>query len=220
MAFNTPANAFINNVLSFEVKQLMDSDGNDSGTGALSKWSRHATRVARNQYEIKNHKKTLGFASEDTVPSLIPYWLQKNYLRSRRAVSISVSDADKNIIFKLKKSFYIILSETSVRDKNGLILAYVKRHFNLLTRLYKLYNGHGRLLATIRGPLWRPWTFYILNRGGTAEIGKIQRKFPTAGEYLTLRQSFAVQYKENTSAEQKMMILAATLVIDTDLFTS
>ena len=69
------------------------------------------------------------------------------------------------------------------------------------------------LLATLRGPFFKPWTFHIEQNG--QEVGLIQKRWSGFGkELFTDADNFGVTFGDVQDARLRTLIVAATFLLD------
>ncbi|MDE0091918.1 MAG: phospholipid scramblase-related protein [Oligoflexia bacterium] len=182
------------------------------------KLAKHLMYNAPLEYEIQSrNKEIIGMAQEEKKESLVPFWVKNSYLGKRRAIALKITDeSDKSILY-LKRSSYILASTTLIYDEHHELLASIKRRFHPFIRKYELRKKNQELIALIHAPITKPWTFPIYNPR-KREIGKIKRLFPTAGEFLTYRETLNVQ-ADNLSPEEKIMALSLSLILSIEHFS-
>ncbi|MEL6180591.1 MAG: phospholipid scramblase-related protein [Myxococcota bacterium] len=101
----------------------------------------------------------------------------------------------------------------------GRRLGTVQSQFAWLQRRYVLRDDKGRHFATIQSPLWRFWTFYVMNHQG-AEVAVIRKKWSGfIREAYTSADNFELDFGvEDWSLAQRCILLAAAISIDFDYF--
>ena len=208
---------FFNDLSEFEIKQTLGvSEGHRPGI--LTKIFRHATHQSANEYELrKKSNEPLGLAQEFKKDSAaIPHWMKSYYIGKRRPLTFTVTNQNEDVILYLRRPFHIFSSTTIIKNSNHEILGYIWRRFNPVIRKYEFHTAERQLLAYIKAPILKPWTFPILNLR-KKEIGLIKRKRPSLGEYMTHRETLNIKYL-NMSLEEKIMTLATALTICIDMF--
>ena len=76
-----------------------------------------------------------------------------------------------------------------------------------------LYSPSGELLATLRGPFFKPWTFHIEQNG--QEVGLIQKRWSGLGkEIFTDADNFGVDLQQVSDPRLKLLAFAAVVLID------
>ena len=172
-----------------------------------------------NQYFIKDSSRgQVGFIYEEShgfVNALI-----RIFLGSHRPLDIKVYiQRSDDIALELSRDFFFLFSDMAVVTPDGVRLGSVHRRFGLIYKRYDLRDERGNVFATIKSPIWRLWTFPILDQTGN-EVAVIAKKWSGfAQEYLTDADNFMLDFgKKNWSLPQKAVIFAAALSIDFDFF--
>jgi uncharacterized protein YxjI len=89
----------------------------------------------------------------------------------------------------------------------------------LLYRKYDLYDDAGSLFATIKGPIWRIWTFPVKDTRGTGEASISKRWGGGLREIFTDADTFMIDFMQGLWTEpQRRVIFAAAISIDFDFF--
>lgn len=209
---------FFNNLSEFEINQTLGV-GEDKRNGSLIKFFRHTGGLTANEYKItRGRQELLGLAQEVKKESFLPFWIKNNYAPKRRSMQMVIKDSNDKIILHVKRPMHILTSTTIVANNKSEILAYIYERFDLFNRKYELRSRENRIMAFVKAPIVKPWTFPVLNLRNE-EIGLIKKKWPSVGEYLTYRETLSIKYK-TTSLEERIMIFATALVLSIDVFKS
>jgi hypothetical protein len=114
----------------------------------------------------------------------------------------------------LQQPWTFFFNYVEVTAWDGRQLGYIQQRFDLLRRAFDLCTPAGVVMATLEGPLWRPWTFYVKQRG--EEVAIIRKQWSGfLKEAMTDADNFGVEFKpECTDARLRQMVLAATLMVD------
>ncbi len=213
---DSPLLTFFNNLSEFEINQTLgvEEDGN---RGSFSRFFRHTGGLTANEYKITGgDQELLGLIQEIKTEKFIPFWLRNSYASKRRSMQMVVTDSDYKTILYLRRPMHILTSTTIIENNEHETLAYIYERFDPFNRKYELRSKEKRLVAFIKAPIIKPWTFPVLNLR-KKEIGLIKKKWPSMGEYLTYRETLSVKYR-TASLEEKIMILVTALVLSIDLF--
>lgn len=172
----------------------------------------------RNQYEIMSVAKTrLGTVVEKSGG--FRDFVARTFLRSHRPFEIGVLDAEGRLLFRMLRSFFFLFSSLEIHDAQGVPAGHVERRFGLLYRKYDLHDLDGTVFATIKGPVWRIWTFPVTSTrdGGEAAIAK--KWGGGLREIFTDADTFMVDFGlGHWSESQRRVIFAAAISIDFDFF--
>ncbi|MCZ0933344.1 MAG: phospholipid scramblase-related protein [Oligoflexia bacterium] len=183
------------------------------------KLSNHLAYNAPLEYEIQNQdKEIIGMAQEEKKEGMAPFWIKNYYLGKNRAIALKITNENYEPILYLKRSPYILASNTLIYDERHELFASIKRRFHPFIRKYEFRKKNHELTALIHAPVIKPWTFPICNPR-KREIGKIKKLFPTTGEFLTYRETLNVQANHLSPAE-RIMALSASLVLSIEHFSA
>ncbi len=144
-------------------------------------------------------------------------FISRSFFASRRPFTMGISVLNTPDIIWLKRRFELIFSRIDVKD-NEHPVGVIQQRFGLINRKYTLYPNNGRRNLTIRGPLFKPWTFYVLADG--RQVGLITKKWSGFfKEALTRADSFVVRFEDSgLSVAERMLILGTAVAIDIDYF--
>jgi hypothetical protein len=148
-------------------------------------------------------------------------FIKRYLLRSHRPLHISISDPTNKMLWSLSRRFFFFFSDLFVTDPLGHNLGSVHRRFGILYKKYDLIDKSGKVFAKIKSPVWRLWTFRILDAiTGEKELGQITKKWKgLLSEVFTDADMFCVQYGTTSwTMEQRLVIFAAAISIDFDFF--
>lgn len=213
---DSPLLAFFNDLSEFEINQTLGVE-KDGSRGLLSRFFRHTGGLTADEYKItRGNRETLGLVQEIKTEGFLPFWLRNSYAPKRRSRQMVITDNNYKTILYLRRPMHILTSTTTVKDNGHNTLAYIYERFDLFNRKYELRSKENRLVAFIKAPIIKPWTFPIFNLR-KKEIGLIKRKWPSVGEYFTYRETLSIKY-QTTSLEERIMILVTALVLSIDLF--
>ncbi|MDE0119601.1 MAG: phospholipid scramblase-related protein [Bdellovibrionales bacterium] len=181
------------------------------------KLSNHLAYNAPYEYEIQNpDKKVIGMIQEEVKKELVPFFVKNYYLRHQRNIKLKIINENHNPILYLKRSSYIMASTTLIYDERHEMLATIKRRFHPFIRKYEFRTKNQKLIGFVYAPIIKFWTFPIYNPRNK-KIGIIKKRFPTIKEFLTYRETLKIQIGP-ISPEEKIMILAASIIISIELF--
>ena len=172
----------------------------------------------RNEYSVKNGEgRLVGWIVEQgkgLVAALV-----RVLTGSHRPFNITVLSTNFEPVIELDRRFFLLFSNMNVMGATGRRFGRVRRRFGVLYRKYDLEDGHGRVFARIRSPLFRFWTFPVIDASGR-ERAMITKKWSgLAKEFFTDADNFGVDFGEGQwMLEQRGVILAASIAIDFDFF--
>ncbi len=166
----------------------------------------------RNRYEAIDHNGSfmlyIGETGEGWGNALL-----RNLWPFRRVELECVTKAGTRAL-SLQQPWTLFFNYVEVTAWDGRQLGYIQQRFHLLHRVFDLCTPAGVVMATLEGPLWRPWTFYVKQRG--EEVAVIRKQWSGfLKEAMTDADNFGVEFKpELTDARLRQMVLAATLMVD------
>jgi hypothetical protein len=135
------------------------------------------------------------------------------FLKALRPFEINVRRLDHQLVIRLKRPFRFFFHELDVYDAKDNLLGSLKREFSLLRRIYSVFDGNGRRIFQLFGPILHPWTFEI--RDNSKEYGKITKKWSgLLKEGFTDADNFGVTFPNVWSNERKGLFLGAVFLID------
>ena len=209
---------FFNDLSEFEINQTLGVE-EDESRGAVSRFFRHTGGLTANEYKITGgNQELLGLVQEIKTESFLPFWLRNSYASKRRSMQMVIMDSNHETILYLRRPMHILTSTTIIKDDEHKTLARIYERFDLFNRRYELRSKENRLVAFVKAPIIKPWTFPVLNLS-KKQIGLIKKKWPGVGEYFTYRETLSIKY-QTTSLEEKMMIFVTALVLSIDVFKS
>jgi Scramblase len=114
----------------------------------------------------------------------------------------------------IEQPWTFFFTYVEVKAWDGRLLGTLQQRFGLLRRTFDLCSPGGAVLATLEGPLWRPWTFYVKQHGET--VATIRKQWSGLGkEMFTDADHFGVEFHPGlTDTRLRQMVLAATLMVD------
>ena len=203
---------FAENLNEFQIRQTL-------GVGEPGqKLGKHLTHNALYEYEIQNQdKEIIGMAQEEEKEGMVPFWIKNSYLKGRRAVTLKITNESYDTILYLKKPSHGLASTTLIYNEHQELFASIKGRFHPFIRKYEFRAKNQKLIAFIHAPITKIWTFPIYNPR-KREIGKVKKRFPTVGEFLSYRETFKAQTNK-MSPEEKIMTLLASLILSIEHFS-
>jgi len=172
----------------------------------------------RNQYSVMTAEKA-EIATVVEKSGGLRDFLARSFLRSHRPFEIGVFESSGGLLFKLMRSFFFFFSSLEIWDDTGRSLGRVERRFGLLYRNYDLYDDAGSLFARIKGPIWRIWTFPVLNTRGVGEAKITKRWGGGLREIFSDADTFLIDYMMgHWSESERRVIFSAAISIDFDFF--
>jgi uncharacterized protein YxjI len=142
------------------------------------------------------------------------------FFGSHRPLEVLVfAGPEQRIILGIERPLYLLNSTLIVREPSGRTLGQVLSRLSLLYRHYDLRDEGGRLFATIRSPLWRPWTFPVVDPSGVERAVIAKKWSGWTQEYYTDADNFGLDFGTHPwTLAQRAVIFAAMVSIDYDYF--
>ena len=167
----------------------------------------------KNRYQVLDDRDQLVlFAGE--VESGALQLISRLFLKAKRPFTMELRTPDNRLALTLKRPWRWFFSRMEVLGPSGQHLGSIQQRFKLIGRLYDVLSPTGELWATLEGPLFHPWTFWV-NRAGIA-VGKIAKRWSGLGkEMFTAADNFGVEFQPELRGEPlRTLVLAATFLID------
>lgn len=138
-------------------------------------------------------------------------------LGSSRLESIELRTAAGEPVLSLKESWGFPFSTHRITDPAGQPLFQIKQRFAFFSRKFAIW-GEGSPDIRIKGPLFRPWTFWVYE--DEKQVGKITKRFSGIGrEMVTDADKFDVEFTSPIAhQEQRMRMLVMAFVLDMKYF--
>jgi len=139
--------------------------------------------------------------------------LARQFFKNRRPFELCVMNPAGGVVFTFQRRWTWFFAELHVRDAAGMPLGRITQRFTILRRRFSVYDAAGRELATIEGPLFRPWTFHVTVGGRPA--GKISKRWSGfLREAFSDADTFGVEFGPGMDPPLRTLVLAATFLID------
>lgn len=167
-----------------------------------------------NRYQVVGENgQPLFFAGE--VGSGLGLFLLRSFLKAKRPFTMELKTPSGATALRLKRPWRFFFSHLDVEDADGRLLGSVQQRFAFFQRRYDVLGPSGEVLATLRGPFFKPWTFIV--EQGDRELGRIQKKWSGFGkEMFTDADSFGVTFSAEGrgDAQLRPLVVGATFLID------
>jgi uncharacterized protein YxjI len=176
-------------------------------------WGEILTGIeTRNRYMVVgDDEQPLFFVGE--VGDGIGAFLMRSFLKAKRPFTLELKTPDGAILLRLKRPWRWWLSHLDVEDGMGRHVGSIQQQFTFFERLYEVHGASGEVLAMLRGPFFKPWTFNVEQSG--REVGKIQKQWSGLGkEMFTSADNFGVTFGDIEDPRLRTLVVAATFLID------
>jgi uncharacterized protein YxjI len=166
----------------------------------------------RNRYQVENAS---GQALYDVreVQSGVGAFFARQFLGSRRSFTLEIGTVAGEVALTLHRPYTWFLSEMEVRGAQGRTLGRIDQRWRFFSRRLDLLSPTGEVLAFLYGPLFKPWTFQLIQ--GETEVGKIQKRWSgLLTEAFTNADNFTLQFSHGLDPRLRPLTLAAAFLID------
>jgi uncharacterized protein YxjI len=163
----------------------------------------------KNKYAILDPTgRTLYLAAEEGGSLLL-----RMFLKALRPFTIAVQSEGGQPVLRAVRPFRFYFHKMDVYDARGQRLGTIQRRFSLLRRIYAVFDGSGREIFELFGPILHPWTFQIKRDG--VEYGKITKRWSgLMKEAFTDADRFGVVFPPDWDVAIKGLFLGAVFLID------
>lgn len=171
----------------------------------------------RNKYKVLDEAGIqIGYAAEKRKGVLDMFFRQ--ILGHWRRFDIYFYTNDRKEYLLAHHPFRFFFQRLNVTKPTGELIGGLQQRFSILYKAFDIENAQGNVIATMRSPIWRIWTFPIVKNG--QEVGKVGKKWSgLLSEIFTDRDQFAVSYQNpGLSLEERQIMLAAAIFIDLQYF--
>ena len=159
-------------------------------------------------------KQQIGIAKEKpgVLVHILRFLINKKFLPTQVFVyEGSNPDDESKLVFSIRKGLF---SRVKVCDKKGDVIGQLKTKWLSIGGAFAVLNTAGEQVANVKGD-WKGWNFRFLSKDGN-EIGAITKKWAGLGkELFTSADNYIVSIKEANSPKNTMLLLAASLAVDT-----
>lgn len=163
----------------------------------------------QNKYVVSDEDGNVLYVAGEEGGSLLARW----FLKALRPFTIELRDGEHRPVLQVQRPFRFFFHRAEIRDAAGDPIGSVERRFAFFRRKYAIFDGDGREIFQLFGPLLRPWTFRIMADGG--EIGKITKKWSgLLKESFSDADNFALLYPRDWDARLKALLLGTVFLID------
>jgi uncharacterized protein YxjI len=176
-------------------------------------WGEILTGIeTRNRYMVVgDDDQPLFFVGE--VGEGVGAFLMRMFLKAKRPFTLELKSPDGAILLRLRRPWHWWLSQMEVEDGMGRHLGSIQQRFAFFERRYEVIGESGQVLAALRGPFFKPWTFLVEENG--REVGKIQKQWSGLGkELFTTADNFGVTFGDIQDPQLRTLVVAATFLID------
>lgn len=172
----------------------------------------------RNRFDVADENGKVFLHAAEEGGGIGAFFL-RSFLGPMRAakVHLVLSEVASKTVARGEKPFRFYFHRMEAYDGARNVGA-IQRRFSILHRIFTVFDAEGRERFTIRSPLFRIWTFKVLN--GEREVAMISKRW--AGllkEAFTDADVFGVEYEDAALTEDdRFLLLIATFLIDFTCF--
>ncbi|MFP2962875.1 phospholipid scramblase-related protein [Myxococcus sp. 1LA] len=118
----------------------------------------------------------------------------------------------------VERPWSVILTKADIFAWDGRLMARIQQRFTLLGRQLDIVTPGGAVIATVKGPLFRPWTFHIFQ--DDLEVAVVRKRWSGFfQETFTAADTFTLDFMPQcTDFRLRQMVLAVALLIDLSYF--
>lgn len=165
-----------------------------------------------NSYVVKDGMNNVVFHAVEESGGVGDF-LVRNYLQSARPFTMRVQELHGDTAFVIQRPFRFLFSEIEIQDPLGRRMGSVERQFSVFNSLYTVTGRRPTEKYEIFGPLFRPWTFKIRQRG--QDCGLITKRWGgLRRETFTDADAFGIEFPPGISHDLKAVFLGAVFLID------
>ena len=166
----------------------------------------------RNRYQVVGDDgQPLYFAGE--VGGGAALLLLRLFLKASRPFTMELKSPSGITALRVKRPWRFWFSHADIEDGEGRVLGAIQQRFSFFSRIYDVLDASGQVLAQLRGPFFKPWTFIIEESG--QEVGRIQKRWSGFGkEMFTDADNFGVTFNNVHNARLRVLAVGATFLLD------
>lgn len=167
----------------------------------------------RNKYRIfDENMQPIAYAAEENDGFLGQ--LGRLMLKHFRTFNINIYSSNRELMYKAKFPFRWFFKTLNLEDRHGKTIGRLQQRFAFLYKKFDVFDPYGVLIAEIKSPIFKMWTFEFKDRG--RKLGTVQKKWSGAlSEIFTDKDNFVVSYAQpDLTFETKAMMLATCLMVD------
>lgn len=171
----------------------------------------------RNKYRVSDEAgRSIGFAAEERK-GIFDFFFRQ-ILGHWRKFTIRFFSQDRSEYLVAHHPFRFFFQRLEVSEPSGELIGSIQQRFSILYKLFELEDSNGKILAEMKSPIWRIWTFPIKRNG--LERGLISKKWGgLLSEAFTDKDKFRVSFTDSgLSIEERKLMLAASIFIDLQYF--
>ena len=184
----------------------------------------------RNHYVLLDSQSQVFAYLEERGSGLMSI-LSRIGFRSRRSLTIDISNLGQVPVAEISRPFYWFFSRLNVLDVHGVALGGVQKRFSFFRPTYDLLDSDGQCFARLRSSffggkdlkniLLGNRNFLVLDAHGLDLGASVTRVWNgLLNRTFTDEDTFSVEFPPEWSAQQKLILLSAAISIDFDSYES
>ena len=170
----------------------------------------------RNKYSIEANGAPFAFAAEQGKGGLA--FLARMFVGHWRTFEIHFFDNSRQLVLRVVHPFRFMFQRLEVSSAAGRMIGAIQQRFAIFSKRFDVTDATGRLLLSVRSPLWRPWTFSFERDG--RELARVEKKWSgMLQEAFTDADRFRVAFESpELGLDERSLVLAAGIFIDLQYF--
>ncbi len=172
---------------------------------------------SRNKYEIRDPSGgAILYAAEQGKG--LGATLMRQFVGHWRTYEIHIFDAARNVIVRAIHPFRWFFQRLEVVSGDGRAIGTLQQRFAFFSKSFDVEDAQGRVIMTVRSPIWKPWTFPFEKAG--RQVGAVMKKWSGAiTEIFTDADTFRIEYgAPELTPDERALLLAAGIFIDMQYF--
>lgn len=171
----------------------------------------------RNKYQIQDETgKAVGWCAEQSKSVL--GFIVRQFVGHWRSFELFFFDSAKNVVFSAKHPFRFYFQRLEVNKPDGKYCGALQRRFSILTKSFDLLDANEAVVATVRSPIWRLWTFPFIRND--REIAIVRKRWGgMLKEAFLDADNFELEVIDsNLPEELRIVLVASAIYIDLEYF--
>lgn len=172
-----------------------------------------------NTYDILDpeSQRQIGIAQErpGTWIHVLRFLINKQMLPTKIFVySGDNAENESALLFSIQRGITLFRSRIDILDRYGKVVGWMKSKAFSLGGAFRVHDATDNEVALVKGD-WKGWNFRFLD-GAEREIGTITKKWARIGkELFTSADNYIIALTGASSPDQRILLLAAGLAVDT-----
>lgn len=130
-----------------------------------------------------------------------------------RTIRLEFTTTSGTRVMRLTRPWRPFFSRAEVEAWDGQVMGILQQRLAIVRRRIDVLTPAGHELARIVGPLLRPWTFEVEQKG--RHIATIRKKWSGLGrEFFTDADNFGIELHAPVDGRLRQLLVAATMMVD------